>query len=405
MPCSDPDVQPAAQYAVVTGAYWAFTLSDGALRMLVLLHLHAVGRSPLELLWALLPYELAGVVTNLLGGFLGARLGVRATLVAGLVLQFCCCLALAAVGTQPALVLVMASQLVSGVAKDLAKTGAKTSVKALAPTGDHGALFRLVALLTGSKNALKGLGFFLGGALLAVLDFRSALACLAAVLALAALLAATCLPAALGRSRQAPRMASLFAHDGWLNALAAARLLLFGSRDVWFAIALPLFLVADAGWSAAGVSAFLAAWVIGYGIVQALAPGHVRPVDVAAGGRAVAGWTLAAALPLVVAAVLLAQGAAAGPVLVVTLLAYGFVFATGSSLHSWLVVARGGEDTALRVGFYYAANAAGRVVGLAASAVLYTAFGQGSTGMVACLVGAAVAAVLAALCSLPLRRS
>ncbi|MEY3163015.1 MAG: hypothetical protein RIT25_3010, partial [Planctomycetota bacterium] len=111
-------MQPAAQYAAVTGAYWAFTLSDGALRMLVLLHLHATGRSPLELLWALLPYELAGVVTNLLGGFLGARLGVRATLVAGLLLQLGCCLALAGSGAQPALALVMASQLVSGVAKD-----------------------------------------------------------------------------------------------------------------------------------------------------------------------------------------------------------------------------------------------------------------------------------------------
>ena len=398
-------MQPAAQYAAVTGAYWAFTLSDGALRMLVLLHLHATGRSPLELLWALLPYELAGVVTNLLGGFLGARLGVRATLVAGLLLQLGCCLALAGSGAQPALALVMASQLVSGVAKDLAKTGAKSSVKALAPAGDHGALFRLVALLTGSKNALKGLGFFLGGALLAALDFRGALACLAVVLALAALLAAWSLPAAPGRSKQAPSIASLFAHDRWLNALAAARLFLFGSRDAWFAIALPLFLVSEAGWSAPGVSAFLAAWVIGYGIVQALAPRFARPVDVAAGGRAVVGWTLAAALPLLAAAFLLAGGAAPGPVLVATLLAYGIVFAIDSSLHSWLVVARGGEDAALRVGFYYAANAAGRVAGLAASATLYAAWGAGRPGMVACLLGSAAAVALAALCSLPLRRA
>lgn len=395
---------PRVDYAVVTAGYWAFTLSDGALRMLVLLHLYAAGSSPLELLLMLLPYELAGVATNLAGGFLGARFGLKPTLLAGLLLQVLACGLLLAT-TPPAMALVMATQLMSGIAKDLTKTGAKSYVKLLAGPGDHGGLFRLVALLTGSKNALKGLGFFAGGALLATVGFAGAMLALGALLLLAALLAVATLPAAAGRAPAKPRLRELFAHEAWLNWLAAARLFLFGSRDAWFAIALPLFLVAEAGWSAAGTSAFLAAWVVGYGAVQAAAPLLLRPGDAAAGGRITAALTAALAVPLLLASALLATGLPPGAVLAAALLLYGVLFALDSSLHSWLVVARGGEAVALQVGFYYAANAAGRVAGLCASALLFQGFGEGRAGMQACLGGAAVAVALAALCSLPLRRA
>lgn len=395
-------LQPRLQYTAVTASYWAFTLSDGALRMLVLLHLHQTGRSPLDLLWVLLPYELAGVVTSLAGGWLGAALGLKATLLAGLVLQAMVCAALGWDALVASMPLVMATQLVSGIAKDLVKTGAKSYVKVLAPDGTHGALFRLVALLTGSKNALKGIGFFVGGLLLGSVGFAGSVHALALVLAVATVLAATVLAPEVRSTRPRPGLAALFAHEPWLNWLAAARLFLFGSREVWFAIGLPLFLVSDVGWTRAGVGAFLAAWVVGYGIVQALAPRIVRPADPSAGGRAVALWTGLALVPLVLAALLLPTGMPPGPVLAVALGVHGVLFAVDSSLHSWLVVARGGEPVSLRVGFYYAANAAGRVTGLGASAVLFASAGGGLPGMVACLGGGAVALALATLCSLPL---
>jgi hypothetical protein len=398
------NVRERRDHAVVTAGYWAFTLSDGALRMLVLLHLHAVGRSPIELLVVLLPYEVAGVVANLAGGWLGARFGLKSTLVAGLLLQAGACAALAADPAWLTLPLVMGTQLASGIAKDLTKTGAKSYVKLLAPAGDHGALFRLVALLTGSKNALKGIGFFAGGALLATVGFRGAVLVLAAAVAGAAAAAGAWLPPAAGKAATRAGVGAVFAHERWLNWLAAARLFLFGSRDAWFAVALPLFLVADAGWSQAAVGAFLAAWVIGYGVVQALTPAVLRPRDAAAGGRMVTAWTAALLLPIATAAWLLAGSLAPGTVLVVTLAVYGALFAVDSSLHSWLVVARGGERVALQVGFYYAANALGRVAGLAASALLFAGAGEGRAGLQACLLGSAIAIAAATACSLPLRR-
>lgn len=389
-------------YAIVTAGYWAFTLSDGALRMLVLLHLHAVGRTPLEVLAALLPYEIAGVVTNLLGGFLGARFGLKPTLSIGLALQVATCAVLAIGDAAANLPLVMGCQLASGIAKDLTKTGAKSYVKLLRPEGDHRGLFRLVALLTGSKNALKGLGFFVGGALLMGAGFRGALLALGSVLVIAAL-PVLALPPAAGAAKRKVTVTAVFAHDAWLNWLAAARLFLFGSREAWFAIALPLYLTTDAGWSQAGVGAFLALWIVGYGVVQALAPSLVRPADLARAGHLVAVWTAALLVPLLVPLVLLGAGWSASPVLTVCLLVYGVLFAVDSSLHSFVVVARGGESVALQVGFYYAANAVGRVVGLVASAMLYAAMGEGRLGLQACLAASALAVLAAAACSFPLR--
>lgn len=391
-----------SHYGAVTACYWAFTLSDGAMRMLVLLHLHAVGRSPLELLLVLLPYEVAGVVANLLAGWLGARSGLKATLLLGLMLQVVACAVLMADTASLTLSLAMLSQLLSGVAKDLTKTGAKSYVKLLAPSGDLRGLYRLVALLTGSKNALKGLGYFAGGALLAGVGFRPALVVLTALLLIVALAVMAVLPQVAGKADQRVGWRSVFAHEPWLNWLAASRLFLFGSRDAWFAIAVPLFLVADAGWSQAAVGGFLAAWVIGYGCVQAATPSFVRPGNLAAGGRLAAAATAALLLPLATAAWLLGAGLPAGAVVTWSLLGYGVIFAIDSSLHSWLVVARGGQAVALQVGFYYAANAVGRVTGLVVSALLFDLAGQGEEGLLACLGGSAVAVVLATLCSLRL---
>lgn len=387
-------------YALVTACYWAFTLSDGALRMLVLLHLHALGNTPLALALVLLPYELAGVVTNLLGGWLGARFGLKVTLVLGLALQVVACLLLAADAAWLTIPYVMATQVLSGIAKDLAKTGAKSYVRQLAPAASAHGLFRLVALLTGSKNAIKGLGFFVGGALLASAGFRGTNLGLAAVLAAMALLAAATLPRASGKPRVA--LGAMFAHDAAVNWLAAARLLLFGSRDAWFAVALPLFLAAALQWPSALVGAFLSAWVIGYGIVQAAAPALVRPTSLRGGAHRTVLGTTTLLLPLVGTALALQFGAPPAATVVVGLCAYGVLFAVASSLHSWLVVGlAGSEDTAERVGFYYAANAAGRLLGTLASGWLYAAWSPGTSGLVACLWASAAAVLLAGACTVP----
>ncbi|MBL8727512.1 MAG: organoarsenical effux MFS transporter ArsJ [Planctomycetes bacterium] len=389
---------PRRDYALVTACYQAFTLSDGALRMLVLLHLHALGNTPLALALVLLPYEVAGVVTNVLGGWLGARFGLKVALLLGLALQVLACGLLAADAARLTVPYVMATQVLSGIAKDLAKTGAKSYVRQLAPEAAPGSLFRLVAVLTGSKNAVKGLGFFVGGALLATAGFRWTNVGLAALLAAAAVIAWRTLPRATGKPRVPLR--SLFAHAPAIHWLAAARLFLFGSRDVWFAIALPLFLASTLQWSPALVGAFLSAWVIGYGIVQVSAPALVRPTSLAGGARRTRLATASLLLPLGGTVLALHLGAPVAATLVVGLCAYGALFAITSSLHSWLVVGLAGHDNvAERVGFYYAANATGRLAGTLASGWLYATWQPGVSGLVACLWAAAGAVLVATACT------
>lgn len=384
-------------YLLVTACYWLFTLSDGALRMLVLLHLHAAGRTPWALALVLLPYEAAGVFTNLLGGWLGARFGQKPTLLAGLLLQAIACALLTVEAAWLTVPYVMGTQVLSGIAKDLAKTAAKSYVKQLAPGDDHG-LFRLVAGLTGSKNALKGLGFFAGGALLAWVGFRGTNLALAGLLAAALLLAARLLPHLPGRREASVR--TLLAPGVALRWLAVARAFLFGSRDVWFAIALPLFLASTLQWSPALVGAFLSAWVIGYGIVQVSAPALVRPTSLAGGARRTRLATASLLLPLGGTVLALHLGAPVAATLVVGLCAYGALFAITSSLHSWLVVGLAGHDNvAERVGFYYAANATGRLAGTLASGWLYATWQPGVSGLVACLWAAAGAVLVATACT------
>ncbi|MBK3750258.1 organoarsenical effux MFS transporter ArsJ [Stutzerimonas balearica] len=389
------------QYLVVTGNYWAFTLTDGALRMLVVLHFHGLGYSPLAIAALFLFYEIFGVVTNLVGGWLGARLGLNRTMNIGLGLQVVALLML----TVPAALLtvpwVMAAQALSGIAKDLNKMSAKSSIKLLVPDGQQGTLFKWVALLTGSKNALKGVGFFLGGALLALLGFAGAVLAMAAVLALVWLASLSLLNRDLGRAKHKPRFSELLSKSRAINILSAARLFLFGARDVWFVVALPVYLSATFGWDFWQVGGFLAAWVIGYGIVQSFAP-HLtgkrrgRVPD----GRAAFVW--AALLALLPALIALGLGSAlpAQPLLIGGLLLFGVLFAVNSSLHSYLIVSYAREDgVSLDVGFYYMSNALGRLLGTLLSGWVFQAH-----GLAACLWVSTAFVLLAALISLGLPR-
>lgn len=389
------------QYLLVTANYWAFTLTDGALRMLVVLHFHALGYSPLQIAALFLFYEIFGVITNLAGGYLGARIGLNRTMNIGLGMQVGALLMLTVPAAMLTIPWVMAAQAFSGVAKDLNKMSAKSSIRLLVPDAQQGTLFRWVAILTGSKNALKGVGFFMGGALLALLGFAGAIWLMASLLALIWMASLYLLKKDLGRAKAKPKFRDLFSKSRAINLLSAARLFLFGARDVWFVVALPVYLGTTFGWDFWRVGGFLAIWIIGYGAVQAMAPaitgkakGHVPD------GRAALVW--AAALAGVPAAIALGLQAApqAQLVLLGGLLVFGALFAVNSSLHSYLIVSYAKEDgVSLDVGFYYMSNALGRLVGTLLSGWIFQ-----SSGLIACLWISSGFVLLAAVISSGLPR-
>jgi len=364
-------------YILVTGAYWADTLADGASRMLVLFYFYQLGYSPFEVAMLFLFYEVFGIITNLVGGWVAAKLGLKATLFSGLSIQI---LALCLLGLAPEAWLVvpyvMASQALSGIAKDLTKMSSKSAVKLVVPEDSESSLFKWVSVLTGSKNALKGVGFFLGGLLLTLVGFQTAMLILAAIVATALITTAAMMHGGLGRTDATAKFRHMFSNNRSINVLAAARIFLFASRDVWFVVGLPVYLRTVLDWSFWQVGIFLAIWVIGYGIVQASAPTVMRRRAKETGrqpdGRSATRLAfLLAAFP---AAIALALTADVDPttVLIAGLIAFGIVFAMNSAVHSYLVLSYADNETVARnVGFYYMANAGGRLMGTVLSGLLY----------------------------------
>ncbi|WP_116473983.1 organoarsenical effux MFS transporter ArsJ [Zobellella maritima] len=394
------------QYLVVTGNYWAFTLTDGALRMLVVLHFHGLGYAPLEIALLFLFYEIFGVITNLVGGWLGAHLGLNRTMNIGLGLQVVALAMLLVPTAWLTVPWVMAAQAVSGIAKDLNKMSAKSAIKMLVPEQAQGTLYKWVAILTGSKNALKGAGFFLGGVLLMALGFAGAVGAMAGALSLVWLLSLVLLKQDLGKAKHKPKFRDLFSKSRAINILSAARLFLFGARDVWFVVALPVFLSQTLGWDHGQTGGFLALWVMGYGAVQALAP---RITGRAAGGvpdgRSATAWVAALTLLPALIALGLMGGLDPAWVLIGGLLLFGAVFAVNSSLHSYLIVNYAGHDgVSLDVGFYYMSNAMGRLVGTLLSGWVFQLAGQGSQGLQACLWISALFLLVTTVISLRLPR-
>ena len=382
-----PEGLPA--YIAVTAAYWAFMLTDGALRMLVLLHFHTLGFSPVQLAYLFVFYEIAGVVTNLCAGWIAARFGLTSTLYAGLGLQVLALLAMAQLDPTwvvgASVVYVMLVQGASGMAKDLAKMSSKSAVKLLAPSGDGG-LFRWVAILTGSKNMVKGLGFLLGATLLGTLGFVWSMLGMAAILVVILLAVLIAMPAGLPKGRKDVKFSEVFSKSANVNWLSAARVFLFGARDVWFVVGIPIYFYAvlSDGTTAGNrtafflIGTFMALWVILYGLIQANAPrilrAKTRPTDelmkVARGWA----WSLAA-VPAILTGIAIIAGK---PQLWLTislvagLLIFGIVFAVNSSLHSYLILSfTKAERVTMDVGFYYMANAAGRLAGTLLSGLTY----------------------------------
>lgn len=389
------------QYLIITGNYWAFTLTDGALRMLVVLYFHQLGYSPLNIAMLFLFYEIFGVVTNLVGGWLGARLGLNNTMNIGLGLQIVALAMLTVPADMLTVMYVMAAQALSGIAKDLNKMSAKSAIKMLVPGDAQGKLYQWVAILTGSKNALKGVGFFLGGLLLTLLEFRGAVIAMAAMLTIVWLMSLLSLKADLGKAKNKPKFTDMFSKSPAINMLSAARMFLFGARDVWFVVALPVFLAVTFQWDHWWVGGFMASWVIGYGIVQSFSPYFTgKKQGKVPTGRSAFLW--AGYLLVIPAAIALAlhfdfyiqQSLIAG------LLLFGAVFAINSSLHSYLIVSYAGNDgVSLDVGFYYMANAMGRLIGTVLSGWVYQQY-----GLEACLWISSAFVTLAAVISLKLPR-
>ncbi|EKO3576002.1 organoarsenical effux MFS transporter ArsJ [Vibrio metschnikovii] len=370
------------QYMLVTFNYWNFTITDGALRMLVVLYFYDLGYSTLAIASLFLFYEFFGVVTNLIGGWLGARLGLNRTMNIGLGMQIVALLMLAVPAAWLTIPLVMAAQALSGIAKDLNKMSAKSAIKTLLPDDAQGALYKWIAILTGSKNALKGAGFFLGGVLLSLIGFQYAVLAMAGVLLAVFVGSLVSLQADIGKAKNKPKFSEIFSKSRSVNILSAARMFLFGARDVWFVIALPIYLGSVFGWDHSAVGGFLALWVIGYGVIQGFAP---KITGSASGqvpdGRSAMGW--AALLALVTGVIAYSIQVQWHPQMVIIggLLLFGAIFAVNSSLHSYLIVSYAkGDGVSLDVGFYYMANAMGRLIGTILSGWVFQEW-----GLAACL--------------------
>lgn len=403
-----------AAYMAVTAAYWAFMLTDGALRMLVLLHFHTLGFSPVQLAYLFLLYEFMGIVTNLSAGWIAARFGLTTTLYAGLGFQIVALAALSQLdagwGEAFSVAFVMAVQGISGVAKDLAKMSAKSAVKVLAPADDSSALFRWVAVLTGSKNAVKGFGFLLGAALLASVGFQASIISMAVVLALILAAVAAFMPPGLPRGKKKVKFSQVLSKDRNINRLSLARLFLFGARDVWFVVGVPIYFYSvlsdgtEEGNRAAFflIGAFMAGWIVFYGVVQANAPKLLRARDKSLAdvvGLARFWVGLLAAVPAVLAAAAFAGNGGTSvwlsALLIAGLMAFGLVFALNSALHSYLILAFSrSERVTMDVGFYYMSNAAGRLLGTLLSGLSYQA-----GGLTLCLVTAAAMAAVSWACA------
>jgi predicted MFS family arabinose efflux permease len=394
----------ARNYLIVTASYWGFTLTDGALRMLILFHFFRLGYTPFTLAFLFLLYETAGIAANLAGGYFASRFGIPRMLAIGQLLQIAGLIMLSQLnpgwGATLSVAWVVIAQGIAGVAKDVTKTASKSAIKATSAEGS-GQLFKWVAWFTGSKNAMKGLGFFLGGLLLDVVGFAPALWLMAGLLAVIFFAGLALLPRQLGKAKSSKTIRELFGKSRGVNLLAAARIFMFGARDVWFVVGLPVFLYAY-GWKFLQVGAFLAAWTVAYGGVQAIAPSLVTRSSDGLSREVPSArlWAIMlAAIPIILAITMKSVDVGRPDILLVVGLAlFGLPFAVNSSLHSYLILAYAGSEKAAEdVGFYYAANAVGRLLGIILSGVLYQI-----AGIEGCLIGSAVMLVLCWIITLAL---
>lgn len=391
------------QYILVTTGYWAFTITDGAIRMLVVLYFHLLGYSPFEVAMLFLFYEFFGIVTNLVGGWLGARIGLNMTMHIGMALQVIALAMLTVPESWLSIAYVMFAQALSGIAKDLNKMSAKASIKTLLPDqGSNPTLFKWIALLTGSKNTLKGVGFFVGAALLQLFEFRGALIILAAGLFIVLLASLLLLKSNLGKQKTKPKFSEVFSKSAKVNWLSLSRFFLFGARDIWFVVALPVYLYTEFNWSFMEIGAYLATWVIGYGFVQAAAPRLLKKTHhgKGPGGETAMRWVFILSIIPALIAIIISTGMSGLWIITYGLIIFGVIFAINSAVHSFLIVAWSErENVSMNVGFYYMANAGGRLTGTVLSGLLYQFY-----GLEGCLWASTIFLLLSGLASIKLNK-
>lgn len=393
-------------YVIVTAAYWGFMLTDGALRMLVLLHFNQLGYTPFQLATLFLVYEFMGIVTNAAGGWIASRYGLKLTLTAGLGIQIVALLALSMLDPEwsitASVIFVLAVQGISGVAKDLTKMSSKSAIKLVVPDGSHGALYKWVAILTGFKNAIKGMGFFVGALLLSSVGFQFGLWAMAGFLAVIWLTSLIAVDANMGKIKEKATLKDVFSKSRAINLLSAARIFLFGARDVWFVIGVPVFMYDQLNWTFNQVGLFMALWVIGYGAVQAIAPKLTRKSHDGQSAEITSAVVWGAALAMVPLAIAygLTRDTDPGVLLIGGLGLFGVVFAINSAVHSYLILSFSERDgVSMNVGFYYAANAMGRLLGTILSGISYH-----WAGLIGCLIVAAGFLILTSLFVIMLRQ-
>lgn len=385
-------------YLIIAAAYLLFTITDGALRMLILFFAYTQGFSPLEIAIMFVLYECCGIVTNLLAGVVGSRIGLKYVLLVGLFLQLVSFAGLFGMHflmqvfenryfyvTYIALV-----QALSGIAKDSIKMSGKSLTKLSTKENAHSLLFKLVAFLTGAKNGMKGVGYFLGTLTLNVVGFLWSLVILA-ILIVAAFPGIYFLDKELGRSKSKLDFRQIFC-KGWnVNFLSAARFFLFGSRDLWFEIALPLFLRGVLKWPYVSVGIFMAVWIIAYGAMQSFTPQIVlKPLKCCfpPTSKVLIPWNAVLTVLIFVIAIALElvfrltsassneQYYGLTVVIIIGLIIFALLFAINSAIHSYLILIYTNKDkVAMNVGFYYMANAGGRMIGTLISGIVYNYIG------------------------------
>ena len=368
-------------YITVTLNYWVFTFTDGALRIIVLLHFYKEGFSPFLIALLFLSYEFAGVFTNLIGGWLSTNYGIKRMLGVGLVIQslglVCLSVVNTAWGTVIATVWILFCQGLCGVAKDFTKTASKSAIKLTSDKlegieSKDSRLFRWVAWFTGSKNAMKGIGFLGGGLLLTVFGFQNSLWLMAFLIVLIFIFTMAQLPEMFGKKKASKTIKSFFSKNKVVNNLALIRIFLFGARDVWFVVALPVFLYSS-GWTFIQVSGLMAFWTIFYGFIQAVTPKIIPESESRVIGKRLRNWMFGlSVIPVILYFVVVSETPFSVAYVIFGLFLFALLFAINSSFQSFLIVEYSSQDkTAEDIGFYYSANAIGRFVGTLLSGYLF----------------------------------
>ena len=383
-------------FFLITFSYWFFMLTDGALRMLVLLHFHTLGFSPLQLAYLFLLYEFFGMVTNLTAGWIAKKIGLNITLYSGLFLQILSLLLLTQIDKNWSITLsvifVMATQGLSGIAKDLTKMSSKSSVKLLAPD-NNSKLFQWVSFMTGSKNAVKGFGFLLGSLLLTFIGFKSSLFFMAAFLSITLILVLILLKDKLSTTKKDTKFSEVFSKNKNINYLSLGRVFLFGARDTWLVVGLPIFLysiLSDGSIESNHkaffvIGTFMAGWTVFYGFVQSITPKFVSNKN--STRKQIEFWASAlAVIPLFLILLNFYTHDFLLHITIFVLFIFGFVFAINSSIHSFLILKFTDKNrVTLDVGFYYMSNAFGRLMGTLLSGLSYQ-YG----GFLACVLVATI---------------